>query len=313
MNTGTTIGARVRPAVIPGEILGAAFSSIPDVLWKLLAAGWISHIPITYFVDEFIDNVDEHHRLDEAYHLNPNGRWTRTGGDQLPDRNERGIQTVQWIRGWQRFLGALASISHPDTDRWRRHVQLILNQPTMTSEWPLWVLYDITLRRRSLREGVDPSVLQTDILAALRPEYERARANAYISSEIARLSPMPDAIRARTSSGSATANPPRATQAAHTSQPQAQNANTRTRGATNRCFLCTSTDHLALACTATTAPGGGKLLAERTSPTAEWTVNGKPFCYKFNGTKGCNMKSCSNPHVCSICGSTGHCAQNCRK
>ncbi|KAF8595633.1 hypothetical protein BDV93DRAFT_97492 [Ceratobasidium sp. AG-I] len=98
MNTGGPTAPRVRPPVVPGLVLNAAYSSVPDVLWKLLGtAGWVTHVPLTYFVDDFIDNTDEHTRLEESYHMSSQGRWVRTGGDQLPDRNELGIQTVQWI------------------------------------------------------------------------------------------------------------------------------------------------------------------------------------------------------------------------
>ncbi|KAG8726485.1 hypothetical protein FRC10_007085 [Ceratobasidium sp. 414] len=99
LNAGGVTGPRVRPAVIPGLVVSASFTSIPDIIWKLVGtAGWVTHIPLTYFADEFIEDTDEHHKLEEAYHMTPNGKWVCTGGDKLPNRNEAGLQPTAWFR-----------------------------------------------------------------------------------------------------------------------------------------------------------------------------------------------------------------------
>ena len=311
-NTGGVVAPRTRPTVVPGLVLDPLFSSLPDILWKLIGtAGWVTHVPLTYFLDEFINSTSEHAKLDEVVHMGSGGKWIRSGGEQLPDRGELTMEPLQWILAWQRFIGVLNSLAHPDVARWHSHVQLIMKQNTFGTEFLLWLMYDIKIRRRSLREGVDPSILQTEILAALRPEYERTRSNSYIQAELARrLTPVDlGCTRNTTLALSSTLS---GGQAATSTLPQARSAD-RTRGAQNRCFLCGATNHLAFVCTATAMAAGGKMTVSRESPTSEWTLAGKPFCYKFNGIKGCTLKGCKNPHICSLCGSASHGAQNCRK
>lgn len=311
LNAGHDLAPRQRPAIVPGQVAEETIAIVPDAVRKLFANGWTSYVPLTYLTDEYCEKVDEHHKLEPVVRLDTStGQWVRSG-DQLPDRSEASMSFVKWTRAWQRLLGILESINHPDRDRWLAHTQIVMNRPTIEEEWPLWVRYCIAVRKRSLQDSFDPGVFQLGIYATVRRIYDRDRADAsslaYINAELAR--------RTTTS----TQPPPRAgpnqpfpTVSPSSRAPRQPGARARSNHSPSVCFVCGSREHLSITCSATSLASGKPLLVSRTSADAAWTLSGKSFCFKFNSSRGCAYKACTNAHTCSLCGSSSHGAQTCQ-
>jgi hypothetical protein len=190
------------------------------------------------------------------------------------------------------------------------HTKIIMNQPSITKEWPLWMRYCIAVRQRCIQQGVDVSVFQAHIFNAVKTSFNRdhsdATSLAYINSEFTRRFGQ-ESAHPRIQ-GVLQPNPAATTLPRTLRQPTTSSRNTQ---GSSCCFICGSGEHTSTACASTSSTNGGKLLASRTALNAPWTIGGKPFCYKFNGTRGCNFKACTNAHICSLCGSTGHDAQSC--
>jgi hypothetical protein len=309
LDAGRNLVHKKLPDVVPGLVGAETFARIPDVVRKLFVPEWVTYVPLTYLTDEYCENIAEHHKLEPTVHLDPTtGIWTRKG-DSLPDRHEANLTFMQWTRAWQRLLGLLDGINHPERLRWLAHTQLVMNQPSITKHWPLWVRYCIAVRQRGIQQGLDVSVFQVHIFNSVKTTYERDRSDAaslaYINSEFARRSGQ-DLIRTKTQGPFQPTSSMGSSRTAHHPSTTLRS----TQGA-SRCFICGSTDHTSVSCTATSSATGSRLLATRSTPSTPWSIGGKPFCYKFNSTRGCNFKSCSNTHICSLCGSPGHDAQAC--
>lgn len=304
---------RQRPAIIPGQVAEETFTLVPDAVRKLFVNGWTTYVPLTYLTDEYCEKVEDHHKLEPVVRLDTStGQWVRSG-DQLPDRGETSLSFLKWTRAWQRKLGILESIGHPDRARWLAHTQVVMGRPNLEEDWPLWLRYCIAVRKRSLQDGLDPSILQTGVLASVQRAYEQERADAasqaFLSAEMARRNtvtnssslPRPHSGALPPSSGSAPA--PHATR--HVVGKSCNNP------PPSVCFVCGSREHLSINCSSPTLVSGKPLLVSRASPDAAWTMSGKSFCFKFNSTRGCSFRSCTNSHVCSLCASPAHGAQAC--
>lgn len=265
-------------------------------------------MPLTYLTDEYCESVDEDHKLEPVVRLDTNpGQWVHSG-DQLPDRSEANLSFVKWTRAWQRLLGILESINHPDRERWLAHTQIVMNRPTLEEEWPLWVRYCIAVRKRSLQDSFHPGVFQLGIYASVRRIYDRNRADAsslaYINTELAKRTTASTHPPQRTSFNQPT---PAASSSSHV--PRQPSTKARSSHSPSVCFVCGSREHLSITCTATTLASGKPLLVSRTSVDAAWTMSGKSFCFKYNSSRGCAYKACTNAHTCSLCGSSNHSAQ----
>ena len=83
----------------------------------------------------------------------------------------------------------------------------------------------------------------------------------------------------------------------------------------DRCIFCGSRlkSHLPRTCTATSYANGTPCHLSRHNPSGIKTSStGKCYCFSWNGSSGCNQNPCRRgEHLCSLCGSTKHNAQQC--
>jgi hypothetical protein len=78
------------------------------------------------------------------------------------------------------------------------------------------------------------------------------------------------------------------------------------QGPSGRCFCYGAKDHRAVACTAVSREGGGKLYSTWAERRITCISDGQHFCYNFSGGHPCYRTGCSDLHECSICGAKSH-------
>ncbi|EUC57882.1 hypothetical protein RSOL_233720 [Rhizoctonia solani AG-3 Rhs1AP] len=173
---------RKRPQIIPGLVGNREFASIPDSVRRMFlgANAWSTDVSLYYFTDEYASDPSKHAKLNDTVIINEHNQLQQRRAE-LPKADESVLNPNQFIRAWQRLTGFLYAINHPDASAWDAHFKIMMKQPDFFSAFPKWRQYCGLVRRCALQQGIDPRILQSNILGEASMNYERSclRADAH--------------------------------------------------------------------------------------------------------------------------------------
>jgi hypothetical protein len=296
-----------KPTVASGVLADPDFAFIPKAVIDLFdKKKWASHVSLRYLTDAYCRQTDKHSLLKDTVAFDSESRSFVTSSTELPDMSEDTLSFLEWTRAFQRLLAILRALNHPRVFYWEAHEHLVKHHSALTTNWPLLLAYDIHIRRRSVVDSsLDVSIFQQRIFDSLRPAFDKRSNEDFMrglwASDPARrtISAAPESSRSRDTRNPVGASQPHRAQTRHVT------------AGTIRCFICGGTAHPHAGCSATATVSGKSILVSKSTDGKNWLINGKEFCYRFNGSRSCNYAMCSRPHLCSLCGSQSHSAQGC--
>ncbi|CUA68220.1 Alpha-mannosidase 2C1 [Rhizoctonia solani] len=257
------------PPVAQGVLVNPEFSFVPKAVVDLFTKkNWSSHISLRYLTDEYCQQVNWHDQLRDTMHFDSgSGTWV-TSSAELPDLSESLLAFVQWMRAFQRLLAILRSMSHPRTPYWEAHGHIVEHHPSLTSNWPLVLAYDIAMRRHSvLDRSLDVSIFQERVFNDLRPQFERRAMEDFVrglyATETTRRAP---AAEARTARGQLQI-------AAGPSSAPTRASGSSSQGKPLWCFVCGGSAHTSRTCRATAQVSGKELVTTRSADGKNWVID----------------------------------------
>ena len=175
--------------------------------------------------------------------------------------------------------------------------------------WPLYLAYDAEIRKRSTQSSIDPSQFSIGIWNDLEIRYSYKKALSMLQTD---LRQHPDRFAHNDPT-----NPPSYTPRNQFRPLPFQNQQhpLPDNPKLGRCIFCRdrSKSHLSSTCSATCYANGTPChLTKQGLSGARMGGSGKRYCFAWNGPEGCGQNPCrKGEHICTLCGSTGHNAQQC--
>ena len=178
--------------------------------------------------------------------------------------------------------------------------------------WPLYLVYDVEIRKRATISSIDPSKFSFGIWNDLEIRYSHKKVLSMLQAD---LRQHPDRFSFH-NLPTTSAHTPR--NQFHPPPFQAQQHQQHTlpdNPKVGRCIFCgdRSKSHLSRLCVAACYSNGSPCYLTRQEPTgARISKTGKRYCYAWNGPVGCEKNPCRRgDHSCTLCGSPTHNAQQC--
>lgn len=304
---------------------------IPQAIQNIMAQGYRRHIPLNLLTDAYCRNYSAHDALTTSTATFGDGglQFKVTGG--LPDKGESTITITEWNQAFVRLLSLMTEYMPELREPWTMHYDRIRLHEGLEDEWPYWREYDIRIRKRALREPLDPTEFHPEIYLRCRMEVDRQRMDA---TQNQALNALQDRVQEHLTGGRSRMaspyntphRPKRSLEAAEMWTPNPKRTPFRFRGESERhpaafpslkCIVCgfTKPQHGGWKwCDAkTNTLGKTPFMARNQIGKFVRATDGGRICYNFNGPVGCPFKSCNHgEHTCSICGQDGHAAQACR-
>lgn len=302
--------SRKRPARTPGLVGTNAAFLVPDHIRKKFSDGWDVHVPLTFLTDKgcllkgkpLAGSSQDLLSIDSA-----TGRILASS-KPLSDFGELDLTFDEWHQAWRRLLDLIKTFLPDEFAMWETHYSFILNNENRAELWPLYVAYDVEIRKRATQLSIDPSRFSIGIWNDLEARYTAKRVLSLVQSDLRSYSD-------RTSSTvpSGTQNFRNASQG---SSFRNQQSSLPDNSKTGRCIFCGdwSKAHLSRNCTAACYANGSPCHLSRHEPSGvRQSKSGKRYCYSWNGPSGCDQSSAcrKGEHWCTLCGATAHTAQQC--
>ncbi|XP_006455499.1 hypothetical protein AGABI2DRAFT_121418 [Agaricus bisporus var. bisporus H97] len=294
-----------RPPVVPGMKAEYQPFMIPEIVRKRVIKGWLEHIPLTYLTDQFcVPGGDQGIKGYQQFKLNRCSEIIIRVEVPLDDTEEHNLSFEDWHGAWVRFLDLLRSYHPTLHGPWKIHFDRICFAPDRSSSWSTWLAYDISLRKQSVHDGIDPKIFHRSHWYLIATDFAKNSISRPLSNQATQSSPR--------SSGPSRKSP-RSSDLATSSTSHAPYGNRpHQRGTSHRCLRCGG-PHIARGCFARTQINGlpvvifpredGKLIRD---------AEGNRYCLSFNGVTGCTSRNCSNGHHrCTLCKGLEHNAQIC--
>ncbi|EKM75869.1 hypothetical protein AGABI1DRAFT_131775 [Agaricus bisporus var. burnettii JB137-S8] len=294
-----------RPPVVPGMKAEYQPFMVPEIVRKRVIKGWLEHIPLTYLTDQFcVPGGDQGIKGYQQFKLNRCSEIIIRVEVPLDDTEEHNLSFEDWHGAWVRFLDLLRSYHPTLHGPWKIHFDRICFAPDRSSSWLTWLAYDISLRKQSVHDGIDPKIFHRSHWYLIATDFVKNSISRPLSNQATQSSPR--------SSGPSRKSP-RSNDLATSSTSHAPYGNRpHQRGTSHRCLRCGG-PHIARGCFAQTQINGlpvvifpredGKLIRD---------AQGNRYCLSFNGVTGCTSSNCSNGHHrCTLCKGLEHNAQIC--
>lgn len=265
-----------------------------------MARNWQEHISLTYLTDRFCDPSTESKGRTSQIAVDRSGVLV-TSEQPLADTNEEKLSFEDWHKAWLRFLSLIKHYIPKIHDKWRTHFERIREAPDNQSNWRTWLTYDITLRRRSIFEGLDPARFHRALWHRIELDTPKHVASQQSSNRFQQSS-------SRFPAGSSSS---RQSDRGNQQDKQLRPHQTRWKSS-SRCLLCAG-PHYSRGCRATTQVNGRPtLITSRDEGKSYTDSDGNRYCFAYNGATGCTSQSCSKGvHKCTLCKSMEHGAQSC--
>ncbi|QRV84674.1 hypothetical protein RhiJN_26739 [Ceratobasidium sp. AG-Ba] len=238
-----------RGPIAEGVIAEANFTFVaPGLANMFLKKNWVNYISMVYCTDAH-NKQSNLHLTSTTYRskVNPITGETTYVAQPLPDLDEHKMSFVDHCRAYQRFEAILKSIGNPNTERWRRHGEIIRSHPLITVNWELILAYDIAIRRRAVYDdSLDMGIFQPNIFEECRHAQQEERFAELSRAASARINQnWPESRTPHTRHQIASPQP-------GPSQPsQGAPANGNSLRVDKRCFLCGTEGHVPKRCTKT--------------------------------------------------------------
>jgi hypothetical protein len=294
-----------RPTRIPGLVGSNAAFLVPDYVRKEFAKGWINHVPLTYLTDKgcLLKNKPSVAASQEILTVDSTTGQIQTTSTSFSDDGELDLTFDEWHQAWRHLLDLIRSFFPDEFLMWEVHYNFILNNENRAELWPLYLAYDVEIRRRSTQNGIDPSQFSIGIWNDLEVRYTAKKVLSIVQSDLKHQ----NAVR-----NSSEKNKSRTANNNNSSFRDHQTAPDPTK--TGRCIFCgdRSKLHLSRNCTALCLTNGTPCYLCKIDGKRQ-TRSGKRLCYAWNGPSGCDLgPSCTRgEHHCTLCSISSHNAQSC--
>jgi hypothetical protein len=273
--------------------------------------GWRTHVPLSYLTDKgcLLKNKSSLNAAQDILSFDASSGQVITTSKALQDNGELELSFDEWHQAWRRLLDLIKTFLPQEFMMWEVHYSFILNSENRSEMWPLYLAYDAEIRKRSTQTPIDPSQFSIGIWNDLEIRYSHKKVLAMVQAD---LKQHPD----RFVHNSPT-HPPSYTPRNHFRPPPFQNQQQSlpNNPKLGRCIFCgdRSRLHPSSACDATCYANGTPCHLTKHGPTGTRTsTTGKRYCFAWNGPVGCEQSPCrKGEHLCTLCGSTGHNAQQC--
>lgn len=170
-----------RPVRIPGATVSGIELPIPVWVRREFLTGWLEHVPLTYLTDSYCRKASS----DDVF-----------SPPRPSNREELTLTPEEWRQGWSRLLSLIQLYLHDEHDAWITHFERIRDAVDLSTNWDLWIRYDIEVRRRSCHNPLDPAIFHSAIWSDLF-KLVRFRARANSSPEIKKHQSLCDMQEAR--------------------------------------------------------------------------------------------------------------------
>ena len=296
--------ARRRPSRVLGLAGTNAAFLVPDHIRKKFVDGWTVHVPLTFLTDKgcLLKNKLSAASTHEVLSMDPSSGQIIATSKPLFDSGELDLTFDEWHQVWRRLLDLIKTYLPLEFPLWEIHYTFILNNNNRAEIWPLYVSYDVEIRKRAVVSSIDPSVFSIGIWNNLEVRYNAKKVLAQVQSSLKQFTPVYNT---------------------NIQNSRQERTNTSFRGQQNsdnsqsgRCIFCgnRSKDHPSKECIASTYANGSPSYMQRQEPSGvRWRKSGRRHCFSWNGLGGCEQGSTckKGDHCCTLCGSLAHTAQQC--
>jgi hypothetical protein len=305
----TTVFNR-RPARTLGLVGTNAAYLVPDNIRKKFMEGWRSHVPLTYLTDKgcLLKNKSLLSASQDILSYDSSTGQVVTTSKALNDNGELELTFDEWHQAWRRLLDLIKSYLPQEFLLWEIHYSFILNSENRSEMWPLYLAYDAEIRRRATQSPIDPSQFSIGIWNDLEIRYTAKKVYSMVQADLKHHSDRSPATNSINPSFS------------HRTPSQPSSFRTQQHilpdnPKIGRCIFCgdRSKLHPSRLCTAASYANGSPCHLTRQEPSGiRVSKSGKRYCFAWNGIAGCEQNPCrKGEHVCTLCGSFSHSAQNC--
>ena len=299
-----------RPARIPGFVGTNAAFMIPEHIREKFKKGWVAHIPLTYLTNKgcLLKNKAAVNSTQDMLTFDAATGQVTTISKTLPDHGELDLSFDEWHQAWRRLLELIERYLPEEFLVWEIHYLFVMNSENRAEMWPLYLAYDVEIRKRAVCYPIDPSQFSIGIWNDLEARYTAKKVLSLVQADLKQHS---DRIQPFHPNISATPFVPRVPSTSFRNNIQPLSDSLKPC----RCIFCgdRSKSHQSRNCQATCyANGAPCLLARQGSSGPRLNRSGKRFCYAWNGPSGCDQNPCpKGDHFCTLCGSPIHTAQLC--
>ena len=304
---------RKRPALIPGLVGTNAAFLVPDNIRKKFMDGWSTHVPLTYLTNKgcLYKNRTNLNSTNDVLTIDPLTGQVTTTSKTLSDNGELELTFDEWHQAWRCLLDLIKTYVPQDFLAWEVHYSFILNSENRAEMWPLYLAYDVDMRRRAIHFGVDPSIFSIGVWNDLEQRYLANKVLSIVQSDLRRHnhSDRPSYTPSSSVPPPYTSRNPSHSSSFRTQHPLPNNPRV------GRCIFCgdRSKSHPSKNCTAACYANGMPchLSGDERSGT-RISKTGRRYCYTWNGISGCDQNPCrKGEHLCTLCGTSAHAAQQC--
>lgn len=295
--------ARNRPARVPGMVGTSAAYLVPDNIRKKFRDGWDSHVPLTFLTDKgcLLKGKPNVNLSQDVLTVDTTTGTIQTSTTSLADDGELELTFDEWHQAWRRLRELIALYLPQELSMWESHYSNINNKENRAELWPLYLAYDVEIRKRAVISGIDPSEFSIAIWNDLETRYTAKKVLSIVRADLKHQSGRVTSDKNRTRNRSSFRD---------ARQPSSESTKT------GRCIFCgdRTKDHLPRNCTATCYTNGVPCYLHRVEPYGNrQSKSGKRYCYAWNGISGCDDGStCTRgEHSCTLCGAGVHSAQQC--
>jgi hypothetical protein len=308
-----TISPRKRPARIPGFVGTNAAYLVPDNIRRKFMEGWTSHVPLTYLTDKgcLLKNKALLNAAQDILSFDSTTGQVVMTSKVLYDNGELDLTFDEWHQAWRRLLELIKTFLPDEFLLWEVHYLFILNNENRAEMWPLYLAYDAEIRRRATQSPIDPSQFSIGLWNDLEARYTAKKVLSMVQADLkhnADRAPFPNSV----TSSYPTRNPVQSS--SFRTQSNAHHA-LPDNPKVGCCIFCgdRSKTHTPRTCTANCYPNGTPCHLCKQEPNgSRVSKSGRRYCYAWNGPTGCDQNPCRRgEHLCTLCGSTLHNAQQC--
>ena len=231
-----------------------------------------------------------------------------TTAKPLSDDGELDLTFDEWHQAWRRLLDLIKSFLPDEFLLWEVHYTYILNNDNRAELWPLYLAYDVEIRRRATQLPIDPSTFSIGIWNDLEARYTAKKVLSLVQADFKQ---QPNQFPNSHHQSSQSRFPNRSSSFRgphHRSSPDITK--------TGRCIFCGdfSKNHMSRNCLASSNTNGTPCyLLKQGSSGARRCKAGRLYCFAWNGLSSCDQgASCRRgEHSCTLCGGKSHTAQKC--
>lgn len=301
-----------QPDLVSDELVDGICMVIPNAIRKIMENKWKEHIPLTLLTTAYLKAPESTKKIKAPIGLASDGVgvevMTTANNGLVSPKDEAAMNFQEWLQAWNHLLELIDLYLPRATPAWELHWKMIWQHRERDTRWHCLMQYCIAVRKAAVKMNMNPGVWQAKIWQEIVDD-DRDR--------IAAGRPIPGALPSQNGASTSRNKPSTSSHSSH-QRANAPNAadhrsSRKPRGDADRdkCFRCGTFGHTVRECERDWQFNGSKIIIFKVDN--RWTLDDKPFCYRFNTPKGCHQNPCPNPpHVCSLCGAKDHGAQTCR-